>query len=63
MLVMARKAKQKILLYLDGQVIAEIVITSLTGNTVRLGIVAPPRVEIWREENDPHERRQQDDAA
>ncbi len=49
-LVIARKTKQKTVLILNGQIIAEIAIGQIHGETVRLVIDAPPEVEIWREE-------------
>ncbi len=46
MLVLARKKGQSIII---GQDI-KIVVTEVTGETVRLGIEAPPHLEIFREE-------------
>lgn len=63
MLVLARKLNEKIVVYLDGQMILEIAVTDLTRSTVRLGFIAPPDVKIWREESDPHNGEQKGEAA
>jgi len=46
MLVLSRKLGQKIIV--DGHITVQVV--SISGNKIRLGIVAPPEVEILREE-------------
>lgn len=46
MLVLARKKGQSIMI--GGDI--KVVITEVTGETVRLGIEAPPNLEIFREE-------------
>jgi len=46
MLVLARKKGQSIMI--GGDI--KIVVAEVTGETVRLGIEAPPRLEIFREE-------------
>jgi len=46
MLVLSRKVGQKIMI--DDHITVQIV--SISGNKIRLGIVAPPDVEILREE-------------
>lgn len=53
MLVIGRKPKQKVILFLDGQEVAEITVVKVRGNTVRLGVVALPQVKVWREEIRP----------
>ena len=63
MLVLAIKVNEKIIVYLDNQKILEIAVTELNRSTVRLGFDAPQEVRIWREKTDPHNRRQDEDAA
>jgi len=46
MLVLSRKVGEKIII--DGHITVQVV--SISGNKIRLGIVAPPEVEILREE-------------
>jgi carbon storage regulator CsrA len=46
MLVLSRKIGEKIII--DGRITLQVV--AISGNKVRLGIVAPPDVEILREE-------------
>ncbi len=50
MLKLARKRNQRIVLTMDGRVIAQIAVGEIHGNTVRLVIDAPAQVRIWREE-------------
>ena len=54
MLVLARKVHEKIFLMDEtGRIIAEIIVTDLHGNVVRLGFVARPEIKIWREKRFP----------
>lgn len=46
MLVLTRKVGEKVLI---GEHIT-ITVTAVEGNKVRLGVTAPPSVEIWRSE-------------
>ena len=46
MLVLSRKVGQKIII--DDNITVQVV--SISGNKIRLGIVAPPDIEILREE-------------
>lgn len=62
-LILARKLDEKIVLYLNDQMILEIAVTEIARSTVRLAFVAPLDVKIWREEADPHNKPQTGDAA
>ena len=57
MLVIGRRPKERVFLFLDGQKIAEIQILRVHGRTVRLGVTAARRVQIWREEVCPNDQK------
>mgnify|MGYP000921683269 CR=1 FL=1 len=50
MLVLSRQKNEKLLIILDGVVLAEIEPVDIRGDKVRLGVTAPKHVQVHRKE-------------
>ena len=50
MLILSRKKGQNIMIYNDEELLAEVTITAICGNKVKLGFTAPKEITIDREE-------------
>lgn len=59
MLVLSRKTNQRIIIQVEHQLV-EVVVVSIRGNVVRLGIEAPPEVTVHRREIAEAIKREQD---
>jgi len=57
MLILSRNVGQSITLWVDGKLIAEIIVDTVRGDSVRLAFKADPEVQILRSElGDPDGR-------